>query len=411
MCRNVFIEKALAFPHITFRLYDEKSLRIDLPKATLHQRVLASLASDKRVTPSDMIELSEQGQRFSLRAITSSGSSVRTDRSRINIYVNKRPIEEYAFIQAVTYGYGSILPGGLFPYCYLFIEVDSELADFNIHPAKREVKLRNMAQIHQLIIAMLRTGLPSKVASVPLSPAKEQNEFTFAKSPPSYRPSSSSETTPIVSEKPTDELWFAKAKEILQNKAQPTAKPQKQELPDFTYHGQLFSLFLLVEKGNSLFIIDQHAAHERILYDQLKEEKGIQRLMVPLEFEVERSIDDFLLANSPQYANYGLELSRSGDLLWSLSTIPALFKPIEQQVIAFISSFASTDTAELEKRLYATIACHSAIKDGDIIDQHTAIALIEHVFTLEHPVCPHGRMFVVEITKEQLFSSVDRTLS
>jgi DNA mismatch repair protein MutL len=132
--------------------------------------------------------------------------------------------------------------------------------------------------------------------------------------------------------------------------------------------------------------------------------------MVPLEFEVERTVDEFLQTHTAWYADHGLELERSDDLVWELSTIPALWRPIEQQVVQFISSQSTGDLSELEKCLYATIACHAAIKDGDHIDANTAEALIRQVFLLENPVCPHGRTFVVEITRDQLWKSVGRIM-
>jgi len=175
----------------------------------------------------------------------------------------------------------------------------------------------------------------------------------------------------------------------------------------FKYLGQVFDLFLLVERNDTLYLIDQHAAHERILFDQIKNAGDIQRLMIPIGFEVTRDVDEFLLEQSAWYGDYGLELSRTGDLQWELATIPALWKSIEKDVVAFISNQAG-NSEELDKKLYATIACHAAIKNGDSIDSYSAEALIQKVLAMENPVCPHGRTFVVEVTKESLWRAVGR---
>lgn len=430
MCRNVMVEKAMAFPHITFRMYDGDKLKLDLPATTPKQRILDALAHDKHLVPSETTELSDSASRFKLYALATTPACYRTDRSHIKIYINKRPIEEYALVQAITYGYGNMLPGGAFPYCYLFIEVDPELVDFNIHPAKREVKLRNKAEIHHQVVVMVRQQVAKSIPRLHMEEQKqaqqlqmdqfeqpsamdirEQASFQRDWTKRHVRPYDSRPESQTTKGTPAQD-WLDRAKQALaehdQQRTEPPAVSGEQE--SFVYVGQVFDLFLIVQRGESLYLIDQHAAHERILYDQIRSDGGIQRLMVPIEFEVERTVDDFIQAHLSWYADHGLELIRIGDLAWELHTIPALWRTIEQDVVGFITSHATGDIAELEKKLYATIACHAAIKDGDAIDSSTAISLIRDVFRLEDPVCPHGRTFVVEITKDQLWRSVGRIM-
>ncbi len=156
-CRAVMVEKSLAFPHIEFKLLVDGAIRTFLPATGRKERILDALATDKNLVRSETMELVDHAGRFDLYAVCSTPAVFRSDRSHIKIYVNNRPIEDYAMVQAVTHGYGEMLPGGSFPYCYLFITVDPELADFNIHPAKREVKLRNKAEIHHQIVEMVRS--------------------------------------------------------------------------------------------------------------------------------------------------------------------------------------------------------------------------------------------------------------
>src|SRR5690554_2266129 len=414
MIRNTISEKALAFPEISFRLYQDDTLRLDLPATTPLQRVLDTLVNDKHVVPSEMTELSDTAGRFSLYAVASTPAIYRTDRSHIKIYINRRPIEEYALVQAVTYGYGETLPGGAFPYCYLFVTVDPELVDFNIHPAKREAKLRNKAEIHHQVVVMVRQQIKKSLPRLQMTQHPSTQQELYGQHSEQRYSGVQTHTSPTVRETPPDDDWFTKAKKVLAKKHTEDTEQQSEQntsvQDDFTYLGQVFNLFLVVERGDSLFLIDQHAAHERILYDQIRQEGGVQRLMVPLSFEVDRTVDDFLQNHGHWYAEYGLDLRRVGDLEWKLASIPALWKPIEHEVVACITSNAVGDKEELEKRLYATIVCRAAIKDGDAIDGSTAQSLIRKVFSLDHPVCPHGRTFVVEITRQQLWESVNRSL-
>jgi len=435
MCKNILLEKSLAFPKRSFKFYTDGKLRLDLPATTRKERVLDALSTSQNIVPSEMLELYETAARFSLYAVSSSPAIFRSDRSHIKIYINDRPIEDFALVQAVTYGYGELLPGGSFPYCYLFITVDPTLVDFNIHPTKREAKLRNKAEIHHQIVSMIanqvKRTLPRLINEVQanLTEGEESlfstpNHSGFSPTPsyhfpPSYSFGSSSHekgNSYSQQSKPSDPLWFQKAKEALQENKMETSRrseeidiwaEQTQE-ESFTYLGQAFNLFLLAQKGDDLFLVDQHAAHERILFDAVRLRQEVQALMIPVEFEVDRDVDTYLQEMLDVYLTLGIKIERKEPLQWQLLAIPAMYKSIEKEVVSFIQRHAG-DAKEIEKGLYAIVACHAAIKGGDSIDRTTAIELLKKVFALEEPTCPHGRTFVVRLNKDELSKAVGRT--
>lgn len=425
MCKNVLQEKALAFNERSFRFITDGKLRLDLLATSKKQRILDILSLNQNVVSSEILELYDTAGRFSLYAVASSPALFRSDRSYIKIFVNNRPIEDYSLVQAVTYGYGELLPGGSFPYCYVFIDVDPTLVDFNIHPTKREVKLRNKAEIHHQIVTMISSQVKRTI------PRLVQREQTFSEpmlaeqlpqkrtyDAPSGGQSRSHEYHPRYESKqaPIDPTWFEKAKEALQqtNMQVTRAKEthdiwaEQAQVPNFVYLGQAFNLFLVAQKGDELFLVDQHAAHERILFDEVRTKGQIQHLIIPLEFEVERDVDTYLATNLDVYLNLGIKMERSSDLLWQIQSIPALYKNIEAEVVSFIQH-QTGDDQEVEKGLYAIVACHAAIKAGDSVDRSTAMAILEKVFALEEPSCPHGRTFVVRLNKDDLSKAVGRT--
>lgn len=438
-CREVFIEKALSEPQIAFTMVSDGTQVIDLAKAERVQRVLDVLALDTNIEPGEMQALELKAERFSLYAVCSSQAMYRSDKSGIRIFVNNRPVDEYSMVQAVTYGYGELLPGGAFPYCYLFIQDDPTLVDFNIHPTKREVKIRNKAEVHHGVTTMLRSQLkrvvPSLVADVrqdelPVANpiAKEDKPYephgyqsSFPREQHSASSAHDSTFKPLYDEKkPIDPMWFSKAKEILgeakkedmrTDKSVQTGLVWQPEAAEdsFTYVGQAFNLFLICEKGDELYLIDQHAAHERILFNAIKEKKDVQKLLVPTPFDVDADVDAYLEQNQDVYVNLGIALERKGPGSWLLLSLPALFKNIEPKVIEFIQK-ETGDAVEVEKGLYAVVACHKAIKQGDPLDRVTATELCRKVFQLEEPVCPHGRTFVVRLKKDELMAAVGRVV-
>lgn len=419
MAKIALIEKALSFPSIAFQMYHKGSLTVDLPITDSIGRVLDVLSTHKDIIFSSLIEMVYSASSFSLYAVATKEEVYRNDKKYIKIYVNNRIVDEYALTQAVTYGYDPFLPGGAFPYCYLFINVDPKLVDFNIHPAKREVKLRNKAEIHSAVVKMIKQFLTKEHTTTTRPLVKGpliQREMYESTNSPNYTPYKDhqgvSNRASSYGEKEPD--WFNRAKSVLEKKRE---EEKHQSIPNstsvvnsthFTYLGQLFSLFLLVEQDSSFFLIDQHAAHERILYDELKSQKGSQPLMIPIEFEVERSIDTFLQEHSHWYDDFGIHIEPVRDLVWSLTSVIPHYKMVEKDVIASIQSYGGGNIEELHKLLFANTACKAAIKDGDRIDNDSAIALIKKVFALTYPVCPHGRNFVIEITRDELFSSVGR---
>jgi len=426
-CKKTFIEKALGFPEIEFLLFNEGTLVLHLPKADRQSRCVQIMKLDKAFMPAQILEMSYEGDNEKLYAISSDPSCHRRDRTQIKIFVNNRVIDSYQFVQAITSAYSAALPGGAFPYFYLFIEDNPALVDFNIHPTKRECKLRNQSQIYGAITNMIRNALIRKPEPQPkqeqlFTPTQAPQRQTFWESDterkPTWTPQPKASET--VSEKPSkpytpsakpfDPSWFENAKTILAKDEKKRAVSEVSTtkiVHEHRYIGQLFNTFLLVEFEDKVLFIDQHALHERLLYDEIKSLKDVQRLIVPYEFEVERSVDDFLQKNSMIYADFGIELTRKEPLLWEMASMPAACRKNEEKIVSFIRE-QTGDIESVQKGLFAIIACHAAIKAGDELDSYTANSLVEKCFELDRMVCPHGREFSFSISKEELFKKVGR---
>ena len=461
-CRNTLVAKALAFPNIGFKLYVDGAVKLSFEKATdLKDRVMM-LYRPMGIADADTLYLKANGEDFSISAICTKSLVKRSDRRELRIYVNNRPVNEYSLQQAVTYGYGEMLPGGSFPYAAVFIDINPELADFNIHPAKREVKIRNIKEVHHALSLLLRNGLERVIPEIKAED-EEQTESLFSSdelpvhAKPSYDPrpaawtgSFSSGFTPIseahvhtepkvVSDekyereesrphlstprqeysyreerKPEDNAWLEKAKALKAMRDRREAERTESREPDymaeptFRYIGQAFKLFLIAEKDGELYLVDQHAAHERILYDELLAKKSLQTLLVPIHISVEKDVDEFLIPRTDIYTRLGIMLQRVDECEWEIVALPALARPVEKDIIDFISS-ETGDEHELETKIFAIIACKAAIKAGDDIDAYSAESILEKVFEMPEPACPHGRTFLIRLTEKELRLMVGRT--
>jgi DNA mismatch repair protein MutL len=416
-CKRVFIDKALAFPQIEFRFFSSGTLKLFLRKADALQRVID--AFPKKFDPVFFSSVHQQCGSFSLDLICSTTSLYRNDRSYIKVFVNDRRIDDYALMQAIGYGYADHLPGGCFPYCFAFITVDPELVDVNIHPAKREIKLRIAQEVHHQLVQTIKQHLYQESRSELRDSYTRQQAFTFSSesqqnhSPAvrtAYRPSSN-QPAPSHRE-PVSDQWIKDAQAIFSPGSAPAREPE-QDVPvrDFSYLGQLFGVFLLVERDQELYLIDQHAAHEKIIYHELSTHPTKQQLLVPLSFSVSEATDRYLSLHADEYAASAVVLRKDPqqELTWEIMALPYYAKSIESEIVSFIQQHLGS-AEEITRGLFASISCRAAVKEGDVLDELTAAELIERAFALEVPRCPHGRPIWTIITREELFKAVQRII-
>ncbi|MBP5553053.1 MAG: DNA mismatch repair endonuclease MutL [Spirochaetales bacterium] len=308
-CRKTLLEKALGFEDVEFLFFSDGELKLHFERTDRKNRSLQVFSLDKSFVPAQILQMSYKGENESLWAVCSDPSCHRRDRTQIRILVNNRIIDSYQFVQAITNAYSAALPGGAFPYFHLFIDANPALVDFNIHPTKRECKLRNQSAIYGAITTMIRNALVYKQADTTEVPQLFSEARETPARPYTAAPASTGSAKPTISQnsaKPFDSSWFESAKAILskkddapRQKAESPAKAPAESaerapsvvtttkiIPQYRYIGQVFNTFLVVEQEDTLLFIDQHALHERLLYDEIRSLRDVQRLIVPYSFEV-----------------------------------------------------------------------------------------------------------------------------
>ena len=422
--KALVIARSLATPSVSFKLYSDGALKLNFDKAeSLKERVMM-FYRPMGIADADVMHLRGNDVDYSIDIVATTSAKYRSDRKEIRIYVNDRPVEEFSLIQAVTYGYGELLPGGSFPYACVFIHDNPELVDFNIHPAKKEVKLRNIKDIHHAIVVLLKNGIERVIPEIKsedvITPSLFQSDDS--KQRPSFFPQSDNTSyharSHVASQapryntdiRPRDDSWIEKAKEIRRDreiKKERDAEVKAEERVQYRYIGQAFKLFLIAELDGELYFVDQHAAHERIIYDELLKKESVQPLLVPIELDAEDDVVRFLDENSHIYERLGITLEkRNGKYM--ITSLPAVARSIEDEISSFIS-LNTGDEKELESNIFAIIACKAAVKAGDTLDRFSAEAILDKVFQMEEKACPHGRTFLIKLKESELREMVGRT--
>ncbi|GHV14021.1 DNA mismatch repair protein MutL [Spirochaetia bacterium] len=436
LCRQALIDKALAFPERSFRFTQDGKLKTWLPVvSSLKERFTQCLLDS--MEGSFLHEIHAAGTGFSVTIVAGGPELYRNDRRQQYVFANRRRIQDYGLLQALEYGVQGWFPNGTHPVGAVYVEIDPALADFNIHPAKREVRFADPGAIHHVITQILRDFTRRDT----VRHAEKNSDAVRAGSDSVYQAAlgfSQPGSAPAGGGY-TDRHAGALALEALldqrpafaplpgRGEAEPAnvlaANPVSPERPpDYGFAaaeaspryggirliGRVFGLFILVESGDKLFIIDQHAAHERILYDAfLSKPIPKQELLAPIPFSTAGADEDrFLSSHQTELANLGLIIEEDeGD--WRIAALPANWKLGDADTVREILELR-TAGENMAERWAATLSCHAAVKDGDYLDDTSALALAEEALRLPQPRCPHGRPVWTELSKENLYKAVRR---
>lgn len=481
MCKNTFIEKAMARPDIAFRFIQDGQTKIDLPaNQSIKDRFI--LANSYSEAPELFYQLSNSSggetPDWSFDLVIGEPAVSRSNKKEINIYTNGRKIQEYSLVQAVEYGGQGFFPNGTYPVAAVFIKVRPDLVDFNIHPAKKEARFYDISALHHGLSSTIKAFFQQYTYAnfqedKPTDEIRNQ-EFDFNSLHPlnsnnsaisSNSISSNTKSLPLNLSKPSfnsmpviEDKVSNYTKESIGTKSSPiyerhisykTSETKNQNLSDFRskylgiktsnaqelsdraslvqaaldaqndqapakikYIGSCLGTFLLAEKNNCLYIIDQHAVHERILFDQLmnnQSQASRQALLIPYKIHTEsKSQDNQLEKLKEQLGKIGFETKKVSDGEWEVTSIPDRWTGTEYdfRTLIFVKH---VEPQEIIRSIAAMTACKAAVKDGYILDDQAATKLVEAAFTLEDPHCPHGRPIYTVISREKLFELVKRT--
>ncbi len=329
----------------------------------------------------------------------------RATRREITLYVNRRWIQDNSLSYAVQQAYHSLLPRDRHPIVILNITMPPEHVDVNIHPTKQEVRFRDQRQVFAAVQRAVRSTLMAHhsipVVSVPGRGATEPSSISRqgAWAPSSERNGSKTTTN-------QDALTF-----------QPTEN--EGQLPMLRVLGQISQTYIIAEGPGGMYLVDQHAAHERIRYEALKTQRAtqqphVQELLEPLPIQVTAAEADLLHQQRRILAKYGLLLERDnpGEGTFTVTAIPTGMQ--REQIASALSELLETadgqrESFSWEEATLMTLACHSAIRAGKTLSMGEMRELVQQLEQCALPhTCPHGRPTVIRITETELARQFQR---
>jgi DNA mismatch repair protein MutL len=408
---------ALALPRIHFDVRrDGKSAftwpsvenPLDRIAAVLSERDAAALVAAERVQE-DMV----------LHAYVSRPDEHRATTAGIHLFVNGRPVRDRLMRHALLQVYRDLLPRGRFPIAVLFLSIPTSAVDVNVHPAKWEVRFDDPQAIHRMVTATVSEAIGGRGwlgdAGYPPGGARPAGQ------PDRIQESGASDW--IFAGQGDAEAGFPLRSELRGElggeAASPTSRPFR--LGDLRLLGQLLGTYLLVEERQGLLLVDQHAAHERVLYERLRAAwlaGGVERqgLLVPATVELEAAVLTALVEHGEVIEALGFEVESFGERTLAIRAVPALLA--ERDPVGLLRGLADelrsgallgaamrpgTRILEGADHLFASMACHAARRAGEVLDPREQQALLESVDAIPWaPSCPHGRPVAVPITLREI---------
>jgi DNA mismatch repair protein MutL len=315
----------------------------------------------------------------------------RANRDYLSFFVNRRSIKSRLLTWAVEEAYRGLLMQGRHPVAIINITSPPAEVDVNIHPTKAEVKFRNEQAVFRTVQRAVR-GTLVKLAPVP----RIDEPATTYRAPP-----------PMTAK----QLWDTLGRGAVAKGEVPEVEPAPLiSLPALRALGQVDSTYIVAEGPDGLYLIDQHAAHERVLYEQFREQQSkqqieVQGLLEPVPFEVTPQQDEVIRDGHQQLTESGFSIEPFGDRTYLVRAIPALLdrKDWPAMVRELLDDAVEGKVTDWPDGIAITLACHSAIRAGKVLTQEEMRALLQQLEQSEVPrTCPHGRPTVLHMSSRQL---------
>ncbi len=410
----------LAWPSVHFRLTHNGQEILNYPAVTADRdRILQVF---RQTFLDRTIEIRGRTGGLSVRGVMVDPIHARSSKMPQELFVNRRPIRNATVFHAVMEGYGSFLPKGSHPTFVLFIDIEPDRLDVNVHPTKKEVRFAETESLHQLVRQSVRHALGGSERKVVLGLSPAATEFV----PADERQTSSrqdSHPAASLSARGQDSLTNGSDRVSLSGSVEGTQLAfaheaasvyQRAEKPEIVPLGQILRTYLVAQVGEELQVVDQHTAHERVIFQRLwrgwqSREIPSQPLLIPEPIELSAAQCMLLLKRCDDLEKLGLLIEPFGATAIAIRGVPVGLGKVDaaglvQDLLDDVTEWDSASSLELRVQpVLASLACHGAVRAG------RALALPEIQQLIDDWVqeglimtCPHGRRTAFRLSTDEL---------
>jgi DNA mismatch repair protein MutL len=392
---------ALAYPKVRFKLMEGNNISLQTSGDGDHRAILAALYGVEIARQLLEVNIEEEG--LQLSGYISPTALTRSNRKDITFFVNGRWTVDTPLTTAFVLAYHTLLMVGRYPLGTLFLKIAPEEVDVNVHPAKAEVRFRNQERVFGFVQSAVRRAL---LAYAPV---------------PSVAPSLWGVHSDSSRQAGID--WsIAHDEELIGDKRQPRADAQPPSslaqvemgrVPLLRLIGQIGATYLVAEGQDGLYLIDQHAAHERVLFEKLMAQEDMkkipsQSLLTPVVVTLPPESTKLLSSQFPILSHFGFDIEEFGPNTFQIRAIPALFAGSDPSAAlrAVVEDFEEDESPlqnEIEKKLAARVCKSMAVKGGQTLSSEEQRTLLTDLENCSAPrTCPHGRPTMMHLSIDML---------
>jgi DNA mismatch repair protein MutL len=358
----------------------------------------------------------------------------RAERTYQDFYVNNRPVKNPSLTHALYSAYGDMLMRDRHPVGFIFVELDPALVDVNVHPAKAEVRFINQSQIHDLIRGVIREGLRTHGVPVIDSPS-HADAYGGGVREALTNYLKGQQPAPAEAEQQPPSLFGRRKSDLrmTESPGEPHLSSGKEPsdglspLPPLLHSQDVFPLaqvhdsFIIAQSKEGMVIIDQHAAHERILFEKLQDEFGrgetsIQQLLMPDQIDLGPAQSSLLAEYVPELGKLGFTVEDYGGGTFIIKAVPSLlagadYKKLLLDILDEVNIHGrSRKMEELRDSILSVMACHPAIKVHRKLTVKEMDGLLHDLYQCRMPhTCPHGRPTVLRFSIDEINKMFKRT--
>jgi DNA mismatch repair protein MutL len=393
---------ALAYPQVRFQLFQDGRLGLQTSGNGNRREVLGFLYGADIAR--QMLEVVSEDKDFSLKGFISPISLTRSNRKEIIFFVNGRPIQDLAMTTALIQAYHNLLMVGRYPLAYMFLELPAELVDVNVHPTKSEVRFREPGDIFSGIRNAVRRALLAYTPVPEIQPASlwTSRTWEFSDQERGFSPKGEYDATqePRLG---SDEAK-TESPDVISSSLRPSGL--------LRLVGQVANTYLVAEGPDGLYLIDQHAAHERVLFEQFMKQKDQelpgQALLQPASVQLSPPQARILSEQLPILNRLGFQVEPFGLNTFLVRSIPAILSRLDPDAAlhVLVEDFEEDESplaGRVEARIIARVCKRAAVKAGQTLSGEEQRELLSGLETCESPrTCPHGRPTMIHLSVDLL---------
>lgn len=397
-----------------------------------------------------MLPIDFQEENMHIYGLYAKPEYFKANRNSEKFFVNLRPVKSRIISKAVESSYDSYLMNHQFPFVVIFIDLPADEIDVNVHPQKSEIRFNEEQKVHNIVYNAVLSHLKSRemIKTVTLDKKVQESENLNEDIIPEKKDTTSNDTSKEAqkvinqeADKTFANIRYAEpfeTKRLVKENAEYLAKhpvvTESKQLDLFEekllsanirdeYHiiGQVFDTYWMVSYKDTMLIIDQHAAHEKVLferfYSQINNNSIVSQLCSPSIILTLSGIEEsVLIQNMGEFQKAGFEIEHFGGRDYALKAVPEVLKTINEADLfkEMLSDIENYHPKDLSKTIYdriATMACKAAVKGNMRLSYEEATALIYELLELDNPYhCPHGRPTIIKMTKDELEKKFKRIL-